>query len=121
MKQINWQALLDDLGQHGYTINIIALSVGDSPRGLSYVAEGTEQQPRKPSRERLVDMWALVMQRERGEVPTDPLPIDAPAKAAEAQQDQATPSRAEAIKTETPDLPVEVTDMYPRNSRNLHI
>lgn len=69
MKQVNWQALLDDLGQRGYSVSMIALSVGDSPRGLSYVAEGTEQ-PRKPSRDRLVDMWALVTGRDRGEVPS---------------------------------------------------
>lgn len=69
MKQVNWQALIADLGQHGYSLNTIALSVGDSPRGLSYVAEGTEQ-PRKPSRDRLINLWALVTQRVKGEVPT---------------------------------------------------
>lgn len=69
MKQVNWQALLDDLGQHGYSLNMIALSVGDSHRGLSCVAQGAEQ-PRKLSRDRLVDMWAMVTQRERGEAPS---------------------------------------------------
>lgn len=67
--EVNWKAMIDDLAQLGYTLSIIALSVGDSPKGLSPAAEGWGE-PRRPSRERLVNLWCLATQRRRGEVPT---------------------------------------------------
>lgn len=66
--EVNWKALIDDLGQHGYTLNIIALSVGDSPKGLSPAADGRGE-PRRPSRERLVNLWCLATGRKREEMP----------------------------------------------------